>query len=203
MQQPASVWTDAAIRDTVDAIARQAAYQQTLGESLWARAVQWVSQIVRRVYDFFAGSDSGQVFLTILFLLLVAAIIARIALGVRDNREQQWRSQRVPMRAGGAHHLTDAERLAARGDYLAAAHALCAALLQACASRGDVRLHPSKTTGDYSRELRRRQASAAPGFQAFRAQYDPLVYGDATVDDADYRALHAAALVVLASSRAA
>jgi hypothetical protein len=99
--------------------------------------------------------------------------------------------------------MAEAERLAAAGDYVAAAHALCGALLDSYAARGEIRLHRSKTTGDYARELRRRQAPQASAFQTFRRRYDRMVYGSITIDGAEYQELASLARTQLSGQRAA
>ncbi|MFN0097349.1 MAG: DUF4129 domain-containing protein [Gemmatimonadaceae bacterium] len=97
----------------------------------------------------------------------------------------------------------EAERLAASGDHLAAAQSLCAALLGACARRGEVVLHQSKTTGDYAREMRRRNAPSLSAFQRFRARYDRVIYDAQACDAAEYAALLSAATPLLQLERAA
>lgn len=94
-----------------------------------------------------------------------------------------------PSRAPAADAWTDAERLARAGEFTAAAHALYGALLARLAAGGEVRVHPSKTAGDYARELRRRASRAQPAFQAFRARYDRVIYGTGRCSADEFAAL--------------
>lgn len=203
VQSPASRWADEAIRDTVATIARQPAYQQSAGETLWGRFVEWVGSILRWLFELFAGSGGGRVVVTALFVLLVLVVVARIAINLRDDRSGARARRRAVARRSGRDLLAEAERYAQAGDFTMAAHALCAALLDAYAARGEVRLHASKTTGDYARELRRRLAPTAPAFQVFRLHYDRMVYGTARIAEADYRSLVTAAQPLLELDRAA
>jgi hypothetical protein len=82
-----------------------------------------------------------------------------------------------------------------------AAHYLCIASLAASARRGEVTLHPAKTTGDYARELRRRGAPSERAFQAFRARYDRVVYDLQHCSAEEYARLIEAARPLLARER--
>jgi riboflavin biosynthesis pyrimidine reductase len=52
-----------------------------------------------------------------------------------------------------------------------------------------VRLHASKTAGDYARELARRGSPARSAFQQFRRRYDAVIFGAGTCDADEYAAL--------------
>ena len=82
-----------------------------------------------------------------------------------------------------------AEALAAAGQFTDAAHVLYGATLALLATRGQIRLHVSKTNGDYARELRRRGAAAHGPFRRFGRRYDRIIYGTGTCDAAEYAAL--------------
>ena len=196
-------WSEAAIRDTVAVIASQPAYQRTLGETLLARLMDWLGGLVRWFFQTFAGSGSGRVVVTVLLVLLAVMIIARLALGLRDDMRSSRGARVRNDRRRSRNSLEDAEAYAASGDFLSATHALCIAVLDACASRGEVRLHPSKTTGDYARELRRKGMPSTIAFQAFRTRYDPLVYGTARIGEREYRELLALVTPVMRVGQAA
>jgi hypothetical protein len=70
-----------------------------------------------------------------------------------------------------------AQRLAAAGDYTGAAHALYQGLLLSVARRDNIRLHESKTVGDYTRELRSRASRRFAPFREFARTYEVVVYG--------------------------
>ena len=182
-------WTDQAVRDTIAAIARGPGYQRKLTDTLWNKAFRWVIEQVSRFIDFASDTPQGRVIVTVLALLAVALIVARIIIGVRADRMNGRIAGPRGAVVGRGIQIGDAERLAASGDYTAAAHALFASLLTAGAARGEFRVHPSKTTGDYVRELRRRKAGWARPFQSFRIRYDKVIYGDMQCSAEDYHAL--------------
>ena len=129
---------------------------------------------------------------TIVYLVLAVLallLVARLLLDLRAELDGTTvaRSRRGSVRVSDP--WSEAERLAQAGAFTAAAHALFLALLGTLGARGEVRLHASKTAGDYARELRRRNAPSAPSFQSFRARYDRAVYGAGVVSGDDYRAL--------------
>lgn len=196
-------WNDAAIRDTIAAITSTSEYQRELTTSLASRALRWFSDLLDALFTSVRGAPYGREITIAVVALLVALVIARIVLGVRAERALV--AARVPRKATVADlsALADAERLAQAGDFTAAAHALFAALLRACAARGEVRLHPSKTTGDYARELRRRNTPSLRPFQSFRSRYDRVIYGDMQCSAGDYAALSSDARQLLGGERAA
>jgi hypothetical protein len=110
-------------------------------------------------------------------------VIVRLVSRFRADRPDE--TARAP---GGAAAVAqdpwqEAQRLAASGDYTQAAHALYAAILQAAAGRGIVRLHHAKTIGDYLRELRARASGAiVSGFRDFTRVYEVVVYGTGECD---------------------
>lgn len=98
------------------------------------------------------------------------------------------------MGAGGvADRWGEAQRLAAAGRYTEAAHALYAALLDSIARGEELRLHPSKTVGDYARDLRRRSSVLLPRFRDFARSYEVVVYGIGSCDQDRYERLYALA----------
>ena len=138
--------------------------------------------------DLFRGSAEGRVVTYVLFGLLAGLILARIVVGAREDALARRPAERARRRREADPWLA-AQRLAADGQFTEAAHALVATLLASCAARGEFKLHVSKTTGDYSRELRRRGSPLAGGFQQFRERYDTLIYGTGTCTAADYASL--------------
>ncbi|MDQ6610911.1 MAG: DUF4129 domain-containing protein [Gemmatimonadota bacterium] len=196
-------WTDKAIRDTVAAIGRQAAYQREFSTSLWDKILRWIFQ---RIADLFAAVSQLQYGRLILYSLLVFAvllIVARLALGIKAERNSRTVVRRPGLSVGAASLMADAERFAAEGSYTRAAHLLFSALVTAGAARGELRLHPSKTTGDYARELRRRNATWYNPFQQFRSRYDRVIFGNTECTADDYDALRQVVRGVLSAARAA
>jgi hypothetical protein len=188
-QESSAAWAKGAIHDTVAAVARQPVFQRALGDSVWRQFWRWFGHVVSGLFDFFRDSHAGRTLVVASFALLLVLIIVRVWMGERALFEIAPRGDADRTHAAGADAWLEAERLAAAGDFTQAAHALFAALLAACASRGELRLHPSKTTGDYARELRHRGVASQRGFQTFRSRYDRIIYGARECTATDYSAL--------------
>jgi hypothetical protein len=182
--QSGGAWPAQAVRDTVAAIAREDAYQRSLGTSLWRRIWQTVSGWLDALFARFDGSGFGRYVTIALISLLVALIVARIVIVVLSARELGNPASR-PASARARDARAEAEGLAAAGRFTEAAHALLLALLTTLADRGEVRLHESKTTGEYARELDRNQSPLRAAFRSFRRRYDRVIYGvgECTADD--------------------
>lgn len=193
-------WTDQAIRDTIAVIAQAPEFRRDIGDSLISRGLRWLWQQITTFFDFVSGTPYGRVITFALVVLAVGLIVARLVIGVRADRLARRPLGIRKTGAGGATHLADAERLAAAGNYTAAAHALFSSLLVAGAARGEFRVHPSKTTGDYVADLRRQRAEWFRPFQSFRSRYDRVIYGDMQCSAEDYQALASDARQMLARS---
>ncbi len=200
---PLPPWTDAAVRDSIAAIVRQPAYQRDLGQSALNKILRWLWDRFEQLLDALKALPHGREVAIALLLVVVLFIVARVVIGIRAGRDAERVVARGQTAAGRNVSLLDAERLAANGDYTAAAHVLFSALLTAGAARGEFRVHPSKTTGDYARDLRRKRAQWASSFQSFRSRYDRVIYGDMTCTAEDYRALLNDTRDMLARDRAA
>lgn len=196
-------WTDAAIRDTITAIAKQTGYQRELGQSAFNRVLRWLWDRFEEFLGALKGVPHGREIALVLLVLVILLIIARIVIGVRAEENAGRIGARGHAQAGRTVSLAEAERLAASGDFTAAAHVLFSALLMAGAARGEFRVHPSKTTGDYVRDLRRKRANWLSPFQSFRSRYDRVIYGEMLCKAEDYDALLSDARNMLARDRAA
>jgi hypothetical protein len=82
-----------------------------------------------------------------------------------------------------------AGQAAARGDYPAAIHWTMLALLRSLADRGFVKLHPSKTNGDYVREFSQATAGG-PRMAEFVADFDRYTYGGGGCGPAEFANMH-------------
>lgn len=200
-QQPAPAPTSAsAIRDTVAAIFRQPAYDRSLRESTWDRFVGWLVEWIRNLLSAVRGSRSAYWTTVAIFTVIILAVIGRAAyLGYlqRDQRaEHRGEGARAAGRGGRDPWLV-AQELAAAGNHTDAAHALYRALLEALARRERVRLHPSKTVGDYVRDLRQRSSTLFTRFRDFARSYETVVYGMGHCDRERYERLHALAAPIV------
>ncbi len=171
------------IRRAVQSVYASPTYNRT---SMWQRFWGWVGEQIDRIFSWLfprvgALHKSPPLFWAVVIglTLLTAAVISRAL--------YLWRARAALRRAGGAWKAqpgvargdawSAAQQLAARGDFTAAAHALYAALLDAGARQHQLRLHPSKTAGDYVREVRRLSSPIFPGFREFARAYDVVIYG--------------------------
>ncbi len=191
------------IRRAVDAVYGAPTFNRT---SLWDRFWEFVGEMLGRLYvwlspAFGALRRSPPLFWAVLIALglLTAAVIARSL--------YLWRARTALRIAGGGWEtkagatrgdaLSSAQRLATLGDFTAAAHALYAALLDAGARQNQLRLHPSKTAGDYVREVRRHSSPIFPGFRDFARAYERVIYGLGECNRERYERLLSLALPIV------
>jgi len=205
-QQPQLPLDPAALRDTVAAVFRQPAFDRTLRETLWDRIGEWLSDFFRRFRET-AGDQPGLYWTTVVVIgLLVLAAAARLvylAVAHRDRSAARAGAAggRGEAAGGAADPRSRAQALAAAGNYTEAAHALYRALLEAIAQRERVRLHPSKTVGDYVRDLRARSSALFGHFRDFARSYEVVVYGLGVCDRERYERLFALASGILTPRR--
>lgn len=125
------------------------------------------------------------------FILLILGVVAHIVLTVYIPGSVA--SSRWKLRGAFAAEANDpwlvARQLAAEGRYTEAAHALYLALLARVAARVPLRLHASKTAGDYARELRKIAPSVFGPFREFARSYEVVVYGLGECDEARFNGL--------------
>jgi hypothetical protein len=171
------------VRRVVQSVYGTPTYNRT---SLWDRFWGFIGEMFSRFIAwlspaFGALHKSPPLFWAVLIGLglLTAAVIARSLYLWRARNAQRvggsgWSKQPGASRGDA---WSAAQQLAARGDFTAAAHALYAALLDAGARQNQLRLHPSKTAGDYVREVRKHSSPIFPGFRDFARSYELVIYG--------------------------
>jgi len=124
------------------------------------------------------------------WIILGVAVLAVIAIAVRFLLGAEAEERRRRARPGAVYGMGDpwveAERLAAAGNYLDAAHLLYRGITERLAAGGLIALHPSKTSGDYARELRLRGSPASTDFRQFGRRYDRAIFGVGACDAATY-----------------
>ena len=200
--------TDAAIRDTIAAVFRAREYGDSTRWTVLRRLGQWWRDLWDAIADLLApvGDAAGQSplvkgLLLVILTTIVGLVVGRIAHALyarRDRGARGWRGGLAPARSrGGRDPWVIAQEAAARGDFTAAAHALYQALLEAVARRGEVRLHESKTLGDYVRELRARSSALFGRFRDFARAYETVIYGIGVCDRERFERLRALALPVI------
>ena len=191
------------IASAVDTVFHNAEYRGlTYQELIW----QWMVREIARFFGWIDGLYHQLRSSPILFWVVVTALgLLLIALVARSV--WLWHLHRLDVAEGSgwakgvvAGRYRDpwlaAQELASRGDYTSAAHALYAAMLDRAARDQQVRLHPSKTVGDYVRELRVRSSSLFGRFRDFARTYEVVIYGVGTCDEARYQRLLALAVPV-------
>jgi hypothetical protein len=185
-----TAWPRAAIHDTVAAIVKQTPYRRDLTRSLLDRILEWISEGFARLVNAVGDVPHGRFVATIAFTIVVILIVARVFYSARLRNGDE--AGRVTGRSRGTNSSDpwrEAELLAANGQYTEAAHALYRAALHMLAAQALVRLHQSKTSGDYARELRRLGAPVAAPFRRFGSRYDRIIYGEGACDATQYTAL--------------
>jgi hypothetical protein len=191
---------DSLITATADTVFSQSAYNRV---SLWERFWGWVFDLIRRVWALADPLLSALRRSPVLYWTVIA-LLAIVVIAVVVRAVYLWRQRRLfnaaalawessPLRRAGRDPWTAAEELSARGEFTDAAHALYAALLDRAAQAGQIRLHPSKTAGDYVRELRNRSSSLFTLFRDFARSYETVIYGIGSCDAERYNRLRALA----------
>lgn len=170
---------------------------------LWQEFGNWFLRRISEFLDLFGKSPAARYGAIAALILLGAVIVLRLAFAAGSARDVTRLTRDTARFAGRAEPWAEAERLAARGEFTEAAHALFAALVSSLAARGELRLHASKTSGDYARELRRAGSLSQIGFQAFRRRYDHVIYGERQCSADEYHALLGDALPFQHRNRAA
>ena len=182
-------WAAAAVHDSTAKIAGQPAYGRSVGESAMQRIFSWLGRILTAVADLMRGSSTGRHVATAIAIVIVVAIAIHVVLASLAARSEIVSAGAHPARARTADAWRDAQRLAAAGQFTDASHALLAALLWTFAQRGEVRLHSSKTAGDYARELAQTGSPARAPFGQFRRRYDAVIFGVGECSADEYTAL--------------
>lgn len=180
-----------AVRDTLATIFAQPGFERGLRQTLWSRFTGWLWEMVNRLTGLTASSPALAWTLRVAVVLAVALLVARLAY-VMSRRGPAGAARAARAAGGGAGRdpWRSAQAEADAGRYTEAAHLLYAALLQALAARERLRLHPAKTLGDYTRELRARSSGALAGFRDFARDYETVVYGHRPCDRDRYERLN-------------
>ena len=103
-----------------------------------------------------------------------------IAARARDERAALGSARRGMVSADDPWRAADA--LALEGRHEEAAHALYRGVIRSLGRLERIRLDPSKTSGDYARELRRRNAATLAPFRDFTRRFDIVIYGHGRAD---------------------
>ena len=186
--------TPTAVRDTIARIVLEQGYYRSVTSTLLSRAWEWFTRTMRDLFMQAAGSRGTYLISLSLIALVIVVIIVRSVLVARARRQAVARRE-VPVRADDL--LAQARGLASQGAYVEAAHLLHAALVTRLAEGKRVRPHPSKTVGDYARELRAANDGALSAYRSFAQTYEIVAYGDGLCDTVRYARLEQLAAPVL------
>ena len=176
------VWPPGVVHDTVAAVARQVMYQRGLRNSIGERLLEWLSQLIERFFRAFGGTGVPRAIGFSIVTLIVLLVIARVVMAASARDDGARLGRRRSRVERGEDPFAAVERLASEGRFEDAAHALYRGVLLALARSERLRLDPSKTSGDYARELRARSSSAHQPFRAFARRFDVAVYGHGPID---------------------
>lgn len=203
MQASPTVWPAGAVHDTVRAIVAGRAYRRNLTDSILERLLLWLGEGIAKLLHAIRGIPGGRNVAIGVVALVVALIAARllVAAHARDGDVVTFGSRRTTGRSEDPWRL--AERLAAEGDIEGAVHALYRGVLVSLQQSERIRLDPSKTSGDYARDLRNRSSASLHPFRAFARRFDGAVYGRAPFDAALFDDLRRLAEPLRSRARAA
>lgn len=203
MQVSERPWTPSAVHDTVQAVLRDPVFHRSMRRSVADRILVWLVDWFTRLSKVLRGLPSTRTLALMLVGALVLFVLVRflIAASVRGDGGGRRTSNRGVSAASDPWQAVD--ELLALGRHEDAAHALYRAVILSLANTERMRLDPSKTSGDYARELRRRSSSAVFPFVAFARRFEVLVYGHVPPDAAAVAQLRELAIPFRARSRAA
>lgn len=203
IQATVRAWPAGAVHDTVAAVVRSAAFRRSVQTTLLERLLGWLGQGLSWLARAMGDLPGGRTIVVWITAAVVLVVIARVLLAAlaRDPHARSRGSGTLTHRDEDP--WRSAERLAAAGDHEGAAHALYRGVLASVSRSERLRLDPSKTSGDYSRELRARGSAAYPPFRAFARRFDAAIYGHGRVDAALIDELLRLATPLRAGARAA
>jgi hypothetical protein len=175
------------VQDSVASIVAQRVYQRSVRATLLERLLDWTTALIRRFFSAVSEIPNAKWIVLALTIVVVLAIAARLWLG--SDTEERRRRLRSTAVQGAADPWIEADRLAAAGHYTDAAHLLYRGVTERLAAEALIRLHASKTSGDYARELRARGSPVHGEFRQFGRRYDRVIFGTGTCDAATYGSL--------------
>jgi len=201
-QLPTSDQIDRALRDVYARPEFRPRPEGSIWDLLLKPIQRFLGWLARQFEGFRGLEDSAPwvYWLIVAWLALTAlAIIGHLVFtalsAMPDRRRRRLEAAEVEPRVGPrtpADWEDEARRAAAAGRWREAAMALYQALLLRLDARGAVRFDPSKTPGDYRREVRRHPELATP-FNAFLRGFEPVAFGGRGLDPEGYERLRGSA----------
>ena len=196
LTQGVEPWSAGAVHDTVGALLRDAAYHRSFWSSLAGKVLVEIGRLVIRFLEVLRAIPGGKTTVLTIVAVVLLVILGRLYLAADWGDDVLFRKKGSGLRSSRIDPWSESERLAAEGDYLGAAHALYQAVLRRLAASERIRVHASKTSGDYVRDLRRRGSASASPFQRFGRRFDHVVFGKGVCTAEDYQLLRGDALAL-------
>jgi hypothetical protein len=184
LQSAERSWPAAAVHDTVRAVVRDPAFRRSLRRSFADRIILWLAEWLDRMARALNHLPSTRSIALGFVALLVLFVVVRFLIAARAGDETGARALRRRTGTSAADPWQSAEMLLAQGRFEDAAHALYRGVILTLGREERLRLHPSKTSGDYARELRRRGSLSFAPFKSFTRRFDIAVYGRGGCDAA-------------------
>lgn len=165
------------MHDSVRAALQDPAFRRSIRNSFADRMLLWLVDWFERLERLLRDLPSTRAIGFAVVVLIVLFVVVRFVLASRaDDRYGDEVSQR---RRGTLRDdpWASAEAFRVAGRFEDAAHALYRGVLETLARDERIRLDPSRTSGDYARELRRRGSPSLVPFRGFTRRFDAVVYG--------------------------
>ncbi|MEP6620030.1 MAG: DUF4129 domain-containing protein [bacterium] len=182
LQSAQRAWPAAAVHDTVAAVVRDAEFQRSLQRSIADVIMLWLAEWFGRFMRFIRHAPSARTIAIGVVILIVITVAARLIIAARARDDGKGRASSRRGSVSSDDPWVVAERLIAEARFEEAAHALYHGVLAGLALNERIRLDPSRTSGDYARELGRRGSSASGPFRSFIRRFDVAVYGHGGCD---------------------
>ncbi len=187
----------AVVRDTISRIVLERGYRENFTSTLLSRFWDWFTRLLGDLFTQASGSRGTYL---ISLSLIATAIVVSVARAVIVARARRQAANRREVQVTSSEQLQQARGLAAQGAYVEAAHLLHAAVVTRLVELKRVRRHPSKTVGDYGRDLRAAADPFTAPYVAFAQVYDVVAYGDGLCDAARFGRLeHLASPLLVAA----
>jgi hypothetical protein len=175
-------WPPGVVHDTVAAVVNSPAFRKSLQTTLAQRFLRWLLDGLETLMDFLRESAPARWAAMAFGLLLVLLIVGRFLLAARARDDDMGAGEGTRVGKGGDDPWRGADALLAAGRLEEAAHALYRGVVESVTRTEKLRLDPSKTSGDYARELRTRGSPRLSAFRAFARRFDFAVYGHGGCD---------------------
>ena len=188
-----------AVRDTIARVFEGAPYNQSARQTIGSYILEAIYRFFRRIFEAVNSSDTARSVAIWLGFGVLALLVARaIYVAVQGERLSASTSGGARgSKSPGESAWAAAQHAASTGDYTQAAHFLYAALIQSLAQRERLRLHSSKTAGDYARDLRAKSSPAWSPFRRFVQAFEFIAYGRRECSREEFERLRALAEPVM------